>query len=220
MNRWEWGRIKNPLRGILHGGAAVAALIGVGLLAQRAAGGRQLIAGLIFGLSLVAMYTISTLYHSVGWQERRKAFMQRLDHSMIFLVVAATFTPFGLVVLDGWVRPLLLGVVWTTGLIGIVLKFGLPRVRTGLSISLQHVMGWSSLLALPLVWQRIGPGAVWLVLAGGLFYSVGTVIFITKRPRLYPAVFSYHELFHLFVIAGSACHFLSVFWFVMPYGAI
>ncbi|MGH9194478.1 MAG: hemolysin III family protein, partial [Acidimicrobiia bacterium] len=82
----------------------MAALFGVAVLADRASGGRQLLAGLIFGLSLVVMFAVSTIYHSVGWHERRKVFMQRLDHSMIFLVVAATFTPFGVVVLDGWVR--------------------------------------------------------------------------------------------------------------------
>jgi len=165
------------------------------------------------------MFAVSTIYHSVGWHERRKVFMQRLDHSMIFLVVAATFTPFGVVVLDGWVRVVLLGLVWVTAVVGVLLKFVLPKVRTGLSISLQHIMGWSSLLAVPLIWQRIGPGAVWLMLAGGLCYSLGTVIFATKRPRLFPRVFSYHELFHLFVIAGSTLHFLAVLWYVMPYSA-
>lgn len=197
----------------------MAALFGVAVLADRASGGRQLLAGFIFGLSLVVMFAVSTIYHSVGWHERRKIFMQRLDHSMIFLVVAATFTPFGVVVLDGWVRVVLLGLVWVTAVVGVLLKFVLPKVRTGLSISLQHIMGWSSLLAVPLIWQRIGPGAVWLMLAGGLCYSLGTVIFATKRPRLFPRVFSYHELFHLFVIAGSTLHFLAVLWYVMPYSA-
>lgn len=189
------------------------------VLADRASGGRQLLAGLTFGLSLVVMFAVSTIYHSVGWQERRKAFMQRLDHSMIFLVVAATFTPFGMVVLNGWVRLVLLGIVWGTAVVGVLLKFVLPKVRTGLSISLQHMMGWSSLLAMPLIWQRIGPGAVGLMLAGGLCYSVGTVIFAIKRPRLFPRVFSYHELFHMLVIAGSTLHFLAVLWYVMPYTA-
>lgn len=219
LERRTWGRMHNPLRGLLHGVAALGAVLGVALLANRASGGRQLLAGVIFGFSLVVMFTVSSIYHSVAWQEGRKAFMQRLDHSMIFLVVAATFTPFGLVVLDGWVQTALLALVWGTALAGILLKFVLPKVRTGLSISLQHIMGWSSLLALPLILQRIGLGAVWLMLAGGLCYSIGTVIFAIKRPRLFPKVFSYHELFHVFVIAGSALHFLAVLWYVMPYSS-
>ncbi len=209
----------NPMRGLVHGAAAGAAVVGVVILAVRALDSRHLIAGLVFGFSLLAMFIISSLYHSVGWQERRKAFMQRLDHSMIFLVVAATFTPFGVVVVDGWLRVVLLSLVWAGAIVGIALKFALPRVKTGLSVAIQHAMGWVSLAAMPLIWQRVGPGAVLLVLAGGICYSVGTVMFATKRPRLFPRVFSYHELFHVLVVAGSTLHFLAVLWYVMPYGA-
>ena len=209
----------NPLRGLLHGAAAGAAAVGVVILAIRAMDSRHLLSGLVFGLSLLAMFVVSSLYHSVGWQERRKAFMQRLDHSMIFVVVAATFTPFGIVVLDGWLRVVLLGLVWTGAIVGIALKFALPRVKTSLSVAIQHTMGWVSLAAMPLIWQRVGPGAVLLVVAGGICYSVGTVIFATKKPRLFPRVFSYHELFHVLVVAGSTLHFLAVLWYVMPYSA-
>lgn len=209
----------NPLRGLLHGTAAAAALVGAVVLAVRASAVRHLIAGLVFGLTLSAMFAISSLYHTVGWQERRRVFMQRLDHSMIFLVVAATFTPFGMVVLDGWLRAGLLSAVWVGAIVGIALKFTLPSVKTGLSVAIQHTMGWLSLAAMPLIWQRLGPAAVLLVFAGGVCYTVGTVVFATRRPRLFPKVFSYHELFHVLVVAGSALHFLAVLWFVMPYDA-
>ena len=217
MERWALGKFQNPWRGFLHGTAALAAIVGAALLAERAADGRHLVAGLIYAATMVAMYTVSTLYHSIGWQEKRKAFMQRLDHSMIFLLVAGSFTPFGVVVLDGWIQKVLLILVWTIALVGIALKFLLPRVGVKLSITLQHTMGWLSLVALPLVWQRIGPGAVLLLLTGGLMYSVGTVVFAMKRPKLAARVFSYHELFHVFVILGSVFHFLAVWWYVMPY---
>lgn len=216
MDRWEWRRVKNPIRTLLHGGAALAAVIGAALLARTAAGGRQLLAGLIYSLTLIAMYTVSALYHAVGWQDRRRAFMQRLDHSMIFLLVAGTFTPFGVVVLDGWIRPALLALVWTIALVGIALKFVLSRVSTPLSVALQHMMGWLSLVAMPLIWSRAGSGAVWLLLAGGLAYSAGTVVFALQRPRLVVRVFSHHELFHVLVIVGSIFHFLAVWWYVMP----
>jgi hemolysin III len=219
MDRWRWGRMTNPVRGILHGAGGVAAAVGAGVLALRAGGGTQAVAGLVFGLALVAMYTVSTLYHAVDWDISRKAFWQRLDHSMIFLVVAATFTPFGLIVLDGLLQVVLLALVWAVALIGIVLKFVLPRVRTGLSLGLQHAMGWSSLAALPVIWQRLGMQAVTLIFAGGVFYTAGTVMFVTKRPRLFPRVFGYHEMFHVMVIAGSLFHFLAILWFVMPYRA-
>jgi hemolysin III len=217
MDRWQWGRMRNPIRTLLHGTAGVAAIVGVALLANAASGGRQLVAGLVYSISLVAMYTVSVLYHSVGWQERRKQFLQRLDHSMIFVLVAGTFTPFGVVVLDGWLRLVLLIVVWGIALVGIAMKFVLPRIGTRLSVTLQHTMGWLTLLALPLIWRRLGPAAVWLLLAGGIAYSAGTAIFALKRPRLAARTFSYHELFHVCVIVGSVCHFLSVWWYVMPY---
>ena len=219
MERWRWGRVTNPIRGILHGVAGLAAAAGAALLVIRATAGKHAIAGLVFGLSLVAMYTVSTIYHAVDWRASAKSFMQRLDHSMIFLVVAATFTPFGVVVLDGWLRAVLLTVVWVGAIVGIALKFTLPSVKTGLSVAIQHTMGWLSLAAMPLIWQRIGPAAVLLVFAGGLCYTIGTVVFATRRPRLFPKVFSYHELFHVLVVAGSALHFLAVLWFVMPYDA-
>jgi hemolysin III len=165
------------------------------------------------------MFTVSSIYHSVNWQDRRRVFMQRLDHSMIFLVVAATFTPFGVVVLDGWLSAGLLAAVWAMAVVGIVLKFALPRVKTALSVGIQHSMGWLSLAAVPVIWQRVGTGAVLLVFAGGICYTVGTVIFAVKRPRLFPHVFSYHELFHVLVVAGSTLHFLAVLWYVMPYRA-
>jgi len=209
----------NPLRGLLHGAAAVAAVVGTVVLAVRAPDLGHLIAGLVFGLSLTAMFAVSSLYHTVGWQEGRKVFMQRLDHSMIFVVVAATFTPFGVVVLDGWLRAVLLTIVWVGAVVGIALKFSLKSVKTGLSATIQHSMGWLSLAAMPLIWQRVGPAAVLLVFAGGLSYTVGTVILATRRPRLFPKVFSYHELFHVLVVVGSALHFLAVLWFVMPYDA-
>lgn len=219
MDRYRLGRMHNPLRGLLQGVAAAGAVVGAVILAVRALDQRHLVAGLIFGFSLAAMFTISSLYHSVGWQERRRVFMQRLDHSMIFLVVAASFTPFGVVILDGWLRVVLLALVWTGAIVGIALKFALPRVKTGLSVTIQHSMGWISVAAMPLIWQRVGPKAVLLVVAGGICYTVGTLIFATKRPRLFPKVFSYHELFHVLVVAGSTLHFLAVLWYVMPYSA-
>jgi len=219
MERWRWGKMTNPVRGLLHGVAGLAAAAGAGLLAMNASEGKHAIAGLVFGLSLVAMYAVSTIYHAVDWRQSAKAFMQRLDHSMIFLVVAGTFTPFGVVLLEGPLRLILLTLVWGTAVVGITLKFVLPRVKTGLSIGLQHAMGWSSLAAVPAIWQKIGIGAVAMMLAGGVFYTAGTVIFAIKRPRLFPRVFSYHELFHVMVILGSALHFLAILWFVMPYTA-
>lgn len=208
--------MQNPLRGVLHGSAALVAVGGLAFLVTRAWGRIAiLLAVLIYGLALVTMYTVSALYHSVPWTQRWKALMQRIDHSLIFLVVAGTFTPFGLTALDGIRRLVALTLVWAIAVTGIVLKFALPDPRTWLSVTLQMAMGWSALIWLPWILASLGWGAVILIMAGGLCYTVGTIVFITKRPRLFPRLFGYHEVFHILVIAGSSLHFWAIARYVI-----
>lgn len=203
--------MRNPIRGLLHGSAAVIAAIGFVALVAQAGGELTILAGAaIFGLTLVAMFTVSALYHSVPWTEVWRERMQRVDHSLIFLVVAATFTPLAFAALEGLPLAAGLVVVWGIAAVGITLKFTLRRPRTGLSIALQMAMGWSALVWLPWFTTRLGWGAVALILAGGACYTVGTVVFAVKRPRLLPRTFGYHELFHVFVIAGAGFHYWAV----------
>jgi hemolysin III len=136
--------------------------------------------------------------------------MQRLDHSVIFVVVASTFTPLAIAALEGPVLWIGLALVWGIAVVGIVLKFSLDQPRTGLSLGLQMAMGWSALLWLPWFWSQLGWGAVALIGLGGACYTVGAVFFALKRPRLLPHIFGYHELFHVLVIAGAAFHFWAV----------
>jgi hemolysin III len=216
MERITWGRMQNPLRGVLHGSAALVAVGGLSFLVTRAWGRIAiLLAVLIYGLALVTMYTVSALYHSVPWTRRWKALMQRIDHSLIFLVVAGTFTPFALTALDGLRQLVALTLVWAIAVTGIVLKFVLPDPRTWLSVTLQMAMGWSALIWLPWILASLGWGAVMLIMAGGLCYTVGTIVFLTKRPRLFPRLFSYHEVFHILVIAGSSLHFWAIVRYVI-----
>lgn len=216
MERITWGRMQNPLRGILHGSAALAATGGLAVLVTKAWGRLPVLTGvLIFGTALVTMYTVSALYHSVPWTRRWKARMQRIDHSLIFLVVAGTFTPFAVTALDGIRQLAALTLVWAIAVTGIVLKFTLTDPKTWLSVTLQMAMGWSALVWLPWILASLGWGAVILIMAGGLCYTVGTILFITKRPRLFPSIFGYHELFHILVIAGSSLHFWAIARYVI-----
>lgn len=217
MERATLGKMQNPIRGFLHGGAAVATLAGTIYLVFRTWGNTAALVGaLIFGFALMVMYTVSTLYHSIAWGTDWKRRLQRADHSMIYLVVAGTFTPIALAGLEGTSLWLCLGVVWGIALVGIVLKLVLPGVSTGLSVTLQLVMGWTVILWLPQIWTNLGPGAIIFIGIGGLFYTVGTVIFMTKRPKLFPRTFSYHELFHVFVVLASVFHFLAVAFYAVP----
>jgi hemolysin III len=169
---------------------------------------------LIFGISLLGLYTVSALYHSVPWREVWKGRMQRLDHSMIYVVVAGTYTPIAGLMLSGWRRSGILAVVWGIAAVGIAQKILLPQLGGWLSIVLQMVQGWlGPLVAHPLA-QTMPVQALLLIALGGLLYTVGLILFVTQRPRLWPRVFSYHEVFHLFVVAASIIHYTAIFAFV------
>jgi hemolysin III len=217
MERLTLGRMQNPIRGFLHGTAAIAAIVGLFVLLSRAWGDVAAAVGaLVFGLAMLAMYTVSSLYHSVPWSAEWKVRLQRVDHSMIFLLVAGTFTPIAIATINGFALAVVLCLLWVTAVTGIILKVFLPHVKTSLSVTLQLVMGWSALILMPWVLSRLGLGAVVLIALGGVCYTVGAVVFMSKRPRLFPQTFSYHELFHVLVIAGTAFHFLAVLWYAIP----
>lgn len=221
MDRMTLGRMQNPIRGFLHGGAAVAALAGTVYLVYRAWGDTAaLIGSLIFGLALLVMYTVSSLYHSIPWSDAWKRRLQRIDHSMIYLVVAGTFTPIAIAGLKGAAVWWCLGLVWAIAVVGITLKLVLPRVSTGLSVTLQLTMGWTVILWIPQIWSSLGPGAIAFIAIGGLFYTAGTVVFMAKRPRLFPRTFSYHELFHVLVVLASLSHFLAIALYALPETAV
>lgn len=209
--------MQNPIRGFLHGGAAIASLIGLIVLVVNTwdiANAR--LGALIFGLSLILMYTTSSLYHSIPWSGVWKLRMQRLDHSMIFLVVAGTFTPIAIASLEGTNLAIALGTVWGLAALGIVLKTVLPRTATWLSVTIQLAMGWSAVFWMPEFYRQLGAGAVILLALGGLCYTVGVVVFLSKRPRMFPRIFSYHELFHVLVITASTLHFLAILLYAIP----
>jgi hemolysin III len=217
MERLTLGRMQNPIRGFLHGVAALAALVGTVYLAYLAWGDTAaLIGSLVFGGALLVMYTVSSLYHSVPWGADWKRRLQRIDHSMIYLVVAGTFTPIAIGGLDGAQMWWCLGLVWTIAVVGITLKLTLPATSTGLSVTLQLAMGWTVILWLPQIWDSLGAGAILYIALGGLFYTAGTVVFMTKRPKLFPRTFSYHELFHVLVVLASVSHFLAVAMYAIP----
>jgi hemolysin III len=217
MERMTLGRMQNPIRGFLHGGAAVAALAGTIYLVIRAWGNPALLVGsLVFGFALLVMYTVSSIYHSVPWGADWKGRLQRVDHSMIYLVVAGTFSPIAIAGLDGASVAWCLGLVWGIAIVGISLKLVRPDIGTGLSVTLQLVMGWTVILWIPQIWDSLGPGAIVFIAIGGVFYTVGSVFFLTKRPRLFPRSFSYHELFHVFVVLASVFHFLAIALYAVP----
>lgn len=211
------GKMQNPIRGFLHGGAALASLIGLVFLIYSADGDfPATLSSIIFGVALVLMYTTSSLYHSIPWSENWKRRMQRLDHTMIFFVVAGTFTPIAVASLQGVQLALALSSVWGLALVGVALKALLKRPMAWLSVTIQMLMGWSALIWMPAIYRNLGIGAIVLVALGGLCYTIGVVFWVRKWPRLLPRSFSYHELFHVMVISASTFHFLAIYLYAIP----
>ncbi|MDJ0663185.1 MAG: hemolysin III family protein [Acidimicrobiia bacterium] len=215
-DRITLGRMQNPVRGFLHGTAAVVALLGTIFLVVATTSVAGRIAMIVYGLGLLGLYTTSSLYHAVPWRESWKLRMRRLDHAMIFVLIAATFTPVGVIVLDGWMRSVSLSVAWGTALIGFLHHMFVRNQRFHLSIGMMVTLGWLSLFLMYPLAQRAGIALVVLVAVGGIIYTIGMVIVVTQRPRLWPRVFSSHELFHVLVVTASAVHFAAIHRFVAP----
>jgi hemolysin III len=208
--------MQNPVRGFLHGSAAVMAVVGTGVLVASATTAAGRMAMIVYGLGLLALYTTSSLYHSIPWSEPWRKRMQRLDHAMIFVLIAATFTPIGAIVFDGWMRATILGITWTIALTGVGHHLFIKNQRFHLSIGMMVTLGW---LAVPLmvpIANRAGTALVAFIAAGGVIYTVGMVIVVTQRPRLWPRVLSSHELFPVFVVTASALHFAAILRYVAP----
>ncbi len=196
---------------ITHLAGALLALAGAILLAVKGAAGGdpwKIVSVSIYGLTLVLLYTSSTLYHSL--RGRAKDILRKLDHQSIYLLIAGSYTPFCLVTLRGPWGWSLLGVVWGLALLGGLQEFRPNRGARVMSVVIYVVMGWAALAALGPLWRELGPDGFAWVAAGGIFYTVG-IIFYALDTRLAHA----HGIWHLFVVAGSACHFVAILFYVL-----
>lgn len=161
------------------------------------------------------MFGASALYNRVTWSPQWRPWMRRLDHAMIYLVIAGTYTPFGLLVLSGAWSWVVLAVVWS-GVVGaIALKFMWMGAPKWVAAALGASLGWVGVVALPLILERIGPAGLALLLTGGVLYTSGGIVYAFRRPDPVPAVFGYHEVFHALVVLGAACQYSSVAFFVL-----
>jgi len=172
---------------------------------------------LVFGLSMVELYTVSALYHIGNWSGTTHRRLRAVDHANIFVLIAGTYTPLGFNVLDGWGRVVLLVTIWLLAALGIGLSIFFLRLPRRVSTGLYIAMGWVAVLALPAYLERLSWPAVALLVLGGLFYTIGGVIYARKRPNPFPRVFGFHELFHVFVIAGSVIFAVTIWVWALPY---
>jgi hemolysin III len=199
-------RTKPLLRGVSHEIAAGVALAGLVALVLLAPGPRARVGALVYGLSLVALFSVSALYHRPTWSPRALLWMRRLDHSAIFLLIAGTFTPLCLLLGDSRAHTML-AVVWAGAGLGVLRALVWPRAPRLVATALYLVLGWAATPLVPAMYRALGAGSLALLAAGGLLYSAGAVIYATRRPDPFPKVFGYHEIFHALVVAAAGLHF-------------
>jgi hemolysin III len=211
-------QVKPRLRGVFHQYAFFVSLASGTLLVLLAATTKASVAVAIYAASVSALFGVSALYHRITWTTAARRRMRRLDHSMIFLLIAGTYTPVGLLVLQGRLATVVLAVVWGGAMAGIVLELVWTRAPRWLGGTVYLALGWVAVVAMPQLFARLGVTGGLLLVAGGLAYSVGVAVYALRRPDPVPAMFGYHEVFHLLVIAGVATHFLAISLFALPSG--
>jgi hemolysin III len=208
--------VKPRMRGVLHQYAFFVSVVLGAVLVIVAPGGRARLAAAIYAFAVSGLLGTSALYHRVTWSKRARAWMRRLDHSMIFVLIAGTYTPFALLVLSGALAQAILIVVWAGALGGIVLNLVWITAPRWLIAAVYVALGWVAVAAMPALADKLGAGGVALLVGGGLLYTAGAVIYATKRPDPSPQVFGYHEIFHALVVAAAAAHFAVVAFYALP----
>lgn len=210
--------VKPKLRGSSHKWAFFVSLVLGAALILVAKTPKATLAVAIYAVSLSALFGTSALYHGVNWKRPNvRMWMRRLDHSMIFFLIAGTYTPFALLALDGALATAILVVVWTGAVAGAIVETIWIDHPKWVSALIYLALGWVAVVAFPDLWSTLGVGGAALVIVGGVLYTAGAVVYATQRPNPSPAVFGYHEVFHLFVIAAAVAHFSAVAFFALPH---
>jgi hemolysin III len=210
----------DAISGLTHLLAAVAAVLGLGALLYVGRTSPVKEATLfVYGSSLVLMFATSSAYHLLKSRPLTARRLRKLDHAAIYVLIAGSYTPLCLHFFRGFWRWGLPGIVWSIAVVGVAVKLSIVNVPRWISTGVYVLMGWLAVLAIrEMLLTMSGPALMWLV-AGGLFFTVGAVVYATKKPDICPGVFGFHELWHVFVILGCLCHFILIAWFVAPSSA-
>jgi hemolysin III len=210
--------VKPKLRGVSHEWAFFASLFFGAALILLASTPRATLAVAIYAVSLSALFGTSALYHRVNWTRPNvRRWMRRLDHSMIFFLIAGTYTPFALLALHGTLATAILVVVWTGAVAGAIVEMIWIEHPKWVSVLIYMALSWVAVFCFPSLWTSLGVGGAMLLLAGGALYTAGAVVYATQKPNPNPAIFGYHEVFHLFVIAAALAHFSAIAFFALPH---
>ncbi len=204
---------KPLLRGHFHQAAFFSSLGACALLIANSvsAGPNAIFSTLVYSITLTTLFGVSAIYHRPQWNDKRRAFMRRLDHAAIFLIIAGTCIPISLLGVRGEIGIQILSLVLAACSVGILKEsfwINSPKWVTAL---LYVGVSWLITPFIPQLWSALGTTNFGFLLGGGIFYTVGAVFYAMKRPKLFPHIFGYHELFHVFVIFGAICHFIVIY---------
>ena len=170
----------------------------------------------VYAASLAAVFGSSAAYHRGRWTERARRRMKRLDHSMIFVLIAASYTPVAVLVLGGTWEAVLLSLAWAGAVAGITLKMARPDGHHVIGGILYMGLGWLAVIALPQLFAQLSAAESVLMVAGGLLYTGGAIVFATRRPDPSPSTFGYHEIWHAFMVAAACCHYAMILLILLP----
>ena len=207
-------RVRPRMRGTLHAAGFVAACI-IGAFFVSATDGLRLVGAAVFAGSAVVMLGASTLYHRVTWSPRIRPRMRRVDHAGIYILIAGTYTPVGLLSLHGSLQRTVLGVVWAGAGAAILTKVCWVGAPKWLSAVFGIALGWVGIAAMPQIAHKAGIAAVVLLGVGGIAYTLGAIVYARRRPDPVPAVFGYHEIFHALTLVALACQYVAIAVFVV-----
>jgi hemolysin III len=208
--------VRPRMRGILHVAFFPLFLAAGVVLVAIAGSARGRIAMSAYGIGLAACLGLSAVYHRGRWTRRTRELLGRLDHALIFLLIAGTYTPFCLLLLSGPLAYVVLAIAWTGGLIGAGLAFLWPTPPAWIEVAPYAVVGWVVVIALPQLMHTLGWGGMSMLAVSGLLYTGGAVIYGRQRPDPFPLVFGYHEIFHAMVVVAAATQCVMMFVWVLP----
>jgi hemolysin III len=209
--------VKPKLRGVSHEWAFFVSLVFGAALIFFAKTPKATLAVAIYAVSLSALLGTSALYHRVNWKRPNvRTWMRRLDHSMIFFLIAGTYTPFALIVMHGALATAILVAVWVGAIAGAIVEMVWIGHPKWVSATVYLSIGWVAAVAFPQLWDTLGPAGALLLVGGGVLYTAGAVVYAVQRPNPNPAIFGYHEVFHAFVIAAALMHFAVIAFYALP----
>ena len=206
-----FSKIREPVNSLTHFGGAITAFFGeIALLVIASSGVLKITSVIIYGLSLIAMFSASGVYHLAKGKPAALQTLRKLDHSAIFLLIAGTYTPFCLIAFTGFWHWGLLTIIWAFAVVGVVVKIFYVKAPRWLNAGIYVIMGWLCVMAAPQMRSVLSASTIVWLFAGGVIYTLGAVIYATKIFNFLPGKFGFHEIWHIFVLLGALAHFISV----------